>query len=103
MSVDESAHIVSVVGAALAVGVEVSAKVMPTASISKRVRVEVKNGFIIYCLLVTTNLANNEEKTTERSKLFLFFLRTTKYTPFLVAKNIVKIICLFVKFVLHLH
>jgi hypothetical protein len=79
------------VGAALAVGVEVFAKVMPTASISKRVRVEVKNGFIIYCLLVITNLANNEEKTTERSKLFLFFLRTTKYPRFLVAKNLSKL------------
>ena len=103
MSVGELVLLISVVGATLAVGVEVSAKVMPTASISKRVRVEVKNGFIIYCLLVITNLANNEEKTTVKSKLFLFFLRTTKYTPFLVVKNIVKIICLFVKFVLHLH
>ena len=73
MSVDEPAQLISVVGASLVVGVEVFAKVMQPVSISKRVRAEAKNSFIIRCFVFTTNLANNEETTTGRSRLFLFF------------------------------
>ena len=75
MSVGEFVSLISVVGAVLVVGVEVSAKVMQPVSISKRARAEAKNSFIICCFVFTTNLANNVEKTTERSSLFLFFLR----------------------------
>ena len=75
MSVGEFVLLISVVGATLAVGVEVSAKVMQPVSISKRARAEAKNSFIICCFIFTTNLANNVEETTERSRLFLFFLR----------------------------
>lgn len=38
----------------------------------------------------TTNLANNKEKTTERSRLFLFFeknVEKTNLTPFYFRKN----------------
>ena len=73
MSVGELVLLISVVGATLAVGVEVSAKVMQPVSISKRARAEAKNSFIICCFVFTTNLANNEEKTTERSSLFFIF------------------------------
>ena len=73
MSVNEPAQLISVVGAALVVGVKVSAKVMQPVSISKRARAEVKNSFIICCFVFTTNLANNVEKTIERIRLFLFF------------------------------
>ena len=90
MSVDEPAQLISVVGAALVVGVEVFAKVMQPVSISKRARAEVKNSFIIRCFVFTTNLANNVEKTTERSRLFLFFekkCRKEKYLTLLLTKK----------------
>ena len=73
MSVGELVLLISVVGATLAVGVEVSAKVMQPVSISKRARAEAKNSFIICCFVFTTNLANNKEKTAERSSLFFIF------------------------------
>jgi hypothetical protein len=50
MSVNEPAQLILVVGAALVVGVDVSAKVMQPVCISKRARAEVKNSFIICCL-----------------------------------------------------
>ena len=93
MSVDEPAQLISVVGASLVVGIEVFAKVMQPVSISKRARAEAKNSFIIRCFVFTTNLANNEEKTTERSRLFLFFekkCRKEKSHPVLFSKKYLK-------------